>query len=302
MVIDKRKKINISALYYLTHTSKVGSRVKRVSESVMANELFGDFAMILDLAPKNPSLSTLSVIAHVMCDRKNMPVNFSICYLIDFVPLPSLLLSTCTIFIDWTRYDNITCEYCFMWNTHTQKNSFETFHCRIIKWALVAVLLLNQETHRNGLNFISLYIAFVQTINQMATRENISVFAFALYFLLHISFFSVNFSYYLVLIQCFFGPLKCLRSALHIKLKIGILCVCLSFVFFSSGRSLEEKRAWIFSKKARIEATTCCILLCVNLELNCTTIYAYSMNKTKTLDHNRNWCRNRVFTMKIVDW
>lgn len=106
---------------------------------------------------------------------------------------------------------------------------------------------------------------------------------FASYF-----FFSVNFSYYLVLIQCFFGPLKCLRSALHIKLKIGILCVCLSFVFFSSGRSLEEKRAWIFSKKARIEATTCCILLCVNLELNCTTIYAYSMNKTKTLDHNRN--------------
>lgn len=80
----------------------------------MANELFGDFAMIFDLAPKNPSLSTLSVIAHVMCDRKNMPVNFSICYLIDFVPLPSLLLSTCTIFIDWTRYDNITCEYCFM--------------------------------------------------------------------------------------------------------------------------------------------------------------------------------------------
>lgn len=250
MVIDKRKKINISALYYLTHTSKVGSRVKRVSESVMANELFGDFAMILDLTHKNPSLSTLSVIAHVMCDRKNMPVNFSIWYLIDFVSLPSLLLSTCTIFIDWTRYDNIICEYCFMWNTHTQKNSFETFHCRIIKWALVAVLLLNQETHRNGLNFISLYIAFVQTINQMATRENISVFAFALYFLLHISFFSVNFSYYLVLIQCFFGPLKCLRSALHIKLKIGILCVCLSFVFFFIRSVAWRKTSMDFQQKS----------------------------------------------------
>lgn len=65
-------------------------------------------------------------------------------------------------------------------------------------------------------------------------------------------FFSVNFSYYLVLIQCFFGPLKCLRSALHIKLKIGILCVCLSFVFFFHPVGRLKKNEHGFSAKKHV--------------------------------------------------